>query len=221
MLGTVAWPFVRFLPRLEQRWEVARLVGKALCVLMRVRLRVVGEVPPPRTPVVIVANHRSFLDAAVLFLALPSPVVFVAGGDLARHRVFGPLLGSLGCVFVPSERRLSRASVHELTGRIAEPVRRGGALALFPEGGLVGEAGPRRFQLGAFLVAGDVGCPVVPVAIAGTAAMLAPGGRLPAPGSGSLEVRFLAPILPEGAGWEAARRLAGRARQAIAGSLGS
>lgn len=89
----------------------------------------------------------------------------------------------------------------------------GGRLVFFPEGGLSPEPGVRRFQLGAFVVASQVGLPVVPLAILGTREILPPNARLPR--RCDVEVRVGKAVDPTVPGWAAARDVASQARSAI------
>ena len=89
---------------------------------------------------------------------------------------------------------------------------------MFPEGGLTVTPKLRRFHLGAFVVAAETGCPVVPVGILGTRAILPAGRRLPRPGAMHLEVGES--LLPTGSGWEAAHQLADKAHDAVQELLG-
>jgi 1-acyl-sn-glycerol-3-phosphate acyltransferase len=174
---------------------------------------VTGAPPAPGRPGVIVANHESILDSFALVGAFTGPVVFVAGGDLASHPVTGPFLRRLGAVFVRVEEGVDRSAVRAVLAELGDVARAGGQLIFFPEGGLNPEPGLRRFQLGAFVVAGEVGCPVVPVAIVGTRTLLAPGARLPR--RSEVEVRFGAALKPEGTDWRSARDVARQARAEI------
>jgi 1-acyl-sn-glycerol-3-phosphate acyltransferase len=220
-MGLVAvpcWFLVLALPKLSWRRRVTWAAVHTLSIGLRIPLRVTGAVPAPGKPGVIVANHESILDSFALFGALPGPVVFVAGGDLATHPVTGPFLRRLGAAFVRIDEGMDRSSVRAVLAELGDVARAGDRPVFFPEGGLSVEPGLRRFQLGAFVVAGDAGCPVVPVAIAGTRQLLPPGARLPR--RSAVEVRFGPPLTATGPGWREAHVVARAAREAIAAMLG-
>jgi 1-acyl-sn-glycerol-3-phosphate acyltransferase len=166
---------------------------------------------------VIVANHQSYLDSFVLVTLFRDPVVFTAGGVLAGQRIAGPFLRRIGCIFVRLEAGAGRSSVRGVLSALASQVREGRRLVFFPEGGLADDPGLRRFQLGAFVVAGEAGCPVVPLAIVGTREMLPPGARLPR--RAALQVRVGQPIGPAGSGWPAAHQVARQAHDAVGALL--
>ena len=92
-------------------------------------------------------------------------------------------------------------------------MRSGRSVVLFPEGGLTVTPELRRFHLGAFLVAVRTGCPVVPVGIIGTRAILPAGRHLPH--RGPIRISVGQSLLPTGTDWKAAHQLAEEARQAV------
>jgi 1-acyl-sn-glycerol-3-phosphate acyltransferase len=67
--------------------------------------------------------------------------------------------------------------------------------------------------MGAFVVAAQSGVPVVPVAIAGTRALLSDGTWLPK--RGAVRVTVGEPVAPTGDDWNAALRLRDAAREHI------
>ena len=216
VMGAVAvpcWALVLALPKLTWRWRATWVAARLLCLALGISVEVRGELPARRTPCIIVANHASILDSFVLCAIFADPVVFVAGGDLARHRITGPFLRRLGCVFVRTEAEPGLSSVRAALTELAEAAREGARLVFFPEGSLSPEAGVRRFQLGAFVVASQVDRPVVPLAILGTREILPPNARLPR--RCHVEVRVGQAVEPTGPGWAAARDVAGQARSAI------
>lgn len=219
IFATPCWLLVVGLPKLPWRWRVTWATVHIFSVVLRIPVKVNGEVPEAGRPCVIVANHESILDSFALVAVFPQPVVFVAGGDLATHPVTGPFLRGLGAAFVRVEETMDRSAVRAVLGELADRARAGERLVFFPEGGLSPDPGLRRFQLGAFLVAGEVGCPVVPVALLGTRTLLAPAARLPR--RSDVEVAFAEALEPPQPGWRAAREVAGRARASIEALLRS
>jgi len=216
LLGTFLWPAVMVLPRLSWRWSLARAMGRLACGCLAIDFETRGVLVAPE-PSVYVANHASFLDACVLFVMFPTPVVFVAGGVLSRQRIVGPFLRRIGAVFVTTEVGHGRSNVEEALSKMEKVLRSGRSLVFFPEGGLEREPGLRRFHLGAFVVAVATGCPVIPVGIIGTREILPAGRRMLRPGALCLTVGQ--PIRPNGSDRKAARQLANLARAAIEGLL--
>jgi len=217
LLGTLVWPAVLILPKLSWRWKLTRATARLLCICLAIPFKTSG-VPLAGESCVYVANHSSFLDSFAIGLMSPEPVVFVAGGVLSHQRVVGPFLRRIGAVFVRSEGGKGRSSIESVLSMLEDVVRSGRSIVFFPEGGLTVTPGLRRFHLGAFVVAAETGCPVVPVGILGTRAILPAGRRLPQRGEIHLVVgESLRPI---GSGWKDAQQLAEQAREAIEGLLG-
>jgi 1-acyl-sn-glycerol-3-phosphate acyltransferase len=114
--------------RLPTRRAIPVAYHRAMCALLGVRVRVAGE-RLRRHPLLIVANHASWLDICVL-TAL-APVVFVAKREVASMPLFGLLARLQRSVFVDRERRLLTAAANaEIAARLTE----GDPVVLFAEG---------------------------------------------------------------------------------------
>ena len=121
---------------------------------------------PRRGPVILAANHRSFLDPFVIGCLTRRPVYYVAKKELFSHPVVGWLLNRLGAF--PIDRGAGDQQAMDTARLILE---RGDCVVIFPEGtrqrpGPLGS--PRR---GVGRLALQTGAPVVPVAVIGTEAV--------------------------------------------------
>lgn len=143
---------------------------------------------------VVVANHASHADTAVLVAALPSTArpVFGAAADYwfdvpVRRFIATSLIGILPV------RRSGDGNYDALLAAAGPALRAGRTVVIYPEGtrstdGIIGE-----FRSGAVRLARDCGVPIVPVAIVGTVDVLPKDGHFsPAP----MEVRLGAPVDP-------------------------
>jgi 1-acyl-sn-glycerol-3-phosphate acyltransferase len=145
---------------------VVRAVLQPFCRVY-FRLRRLGTEHIPRSgPVILAANHRSFLDPFVIGMLTPRPVYYVAKKELFAHPVVGWLLSRLGAF--PIDRGAGDQQAMDTARRILE---RGDCVVIFPEGtrkrpGPLGV--PRR---GVGRLALQTGAPVVPVAVFGTEAI--------------------------------------------------
>lgn len=202
---------VSLLPRQAWRRAAARRGVIALLRITGTPLAVHGRERLPRDrPVVIVANHASYLDSFALTAVLPASCTFVAGEIFGRKPVIGFVLRRLGVEFV--ERARHEQAVADAQ-RIARKSAGGETFVFFPEGGLSTTPGLRPFHLGAFVVAATTGRPVVPVAIAGTRWMLPPGAPVVRPGM--IHITLLDPIGPAGSTWDDAVALQRTVRASI------
>ncbi len=96
--------------------------------LMGARLRVHG-VPPRSGPLLIAANHVSWID--IIAIGATVPCYFIAKRDVRSWPVFGPLARLLQTCFVDRERRSAVGPVRQ---EMMERFDDGHILVLFPEG---------------------------------------------------------------------------------------
>ena len=172
-------------PRRSWRFAIVRRALRLVAALAGVRLTVTGEALQMSDGAVVVANHPSWIDGAVLASVLPGTPVFVVGGELAHHFWSGPFLRRLGVEFV---QRASHEEGAADTRRIIAAARRGETVVIFPEGHLSRVPGLRAFRLGAFLTAVEARVPVIPIVLGGTRSLLPPGHRLPRRGAVTVDI---------------------------------
>jgi 1-acyl-sn-glycerol-3-phosphate acyltransferase len=204
------------LPRLAWRRRAATVLARAFVAASGLPVQASGTEHFPATgPLIVVANHASYVDGPLLITCLPVRCNFVAKRELAGSPAVGLLLRGIGTRFV--ERFDVEASVEaaqELKGRATQ----GESLAFFAEGTFRRESGLREFHLGAFVAAVSAGIPVVPVALRGTRSVLRDGQWLPR--RSLIQIIVMPPLLPDGRDWTAALRLRERTRAAILGACG-
>jgi 1-acyl-sn-glycerol-3-phosphate acyltransferase len=130
MLTLVLMPVQAVLLRANRRW--ARLFPhwyhRTVCRLLGIRLAIEGRIVPDR-PVLVVANHTSWLDIPVL--SAVAPVSFVAKREVASWPFVGALARLQRSVFVDRTRR---TRVVDTTSEIVERLGEGDAIVLFAEG---------------------------------------------------------------------------------------
>ncbi len=124
-LIVLQWTMVTL--RLPGRRRVAMAHYRALCRLLRVRLQVNGA-PNGDGPLLIVANHASWVDIPAI--ASIMPLVFVAKREVRGWPLVGTAAALLDTIFVDRERRQQTAGVNaQIAGRMAN----GDAVVLFAE----------------------------------------------------------------------------------------
>jgi len=149
-------------------WLARRAWSPSALWLAGVRVEVGGRELMPSGPAIYVSNHESALDVWALFCAIPRNLRFVAKSELFRIPVFGWYLRLAR--FVEVNRR-DRAQAVAALRRGARIVQGGLSLVVFPEGTRSPDARIQPFKKGPFVLAMEAGVPVVPVAIAGAAAL--------------------------------------------------
>ena len=108
--------------------KVAQLWQRFVCSLMGVRIVVTGA-PAAERPLLLLANHVSWLDISVL--AAVAPVSFIAKREIAGWPVVGFLAKAQRSVFVDRTRRhATGAHAAEVAGRLSK----GDIIVLFAEG---------------------------------------------------------------------------------------
>jgi 1-acyl-sn-glycerol-3-phosphate acyltransferase len=114
--------------RLPTRRILPLLYHRIVLALIGVRVRVIGTLSPAR-PLLIVANHVSWLDICVLGSCLP--LCFVAKAEVARWPGVGLLARLQRTIFVD---RTSRTATGKVAREMAARMNDGDPVVLFAEG---------------------------------------------------------------------------------------
>lgn len=118
---------------------------------------------PKKGPVILAANHRSFLDPFIVGMCIRRPVYFVAKKELFERRWQGWILNALGAF------PIKRGESDEESMATAKAVLdRGDALVIFPEGTRHRKGPLGRPKRGVGRLALETGAPVIPIAMIGT-----------------------------------------------------
>lgn len=150
-----------FGPRLRDRLlqPVARHWFRLVLRVMGVRQHVSGT--PADGPVLVAANHVSWLDIVVLGSHLGS--CFVSKSEVAAWPLVGWLARQGGTLFIHRGRHDSAERIaHDMTGRLL----RGHRVLFFPEGTTSDGMSVKRFKNRLFQPAVQINAPVQPVALA-------------------------------------------------------
>ncbi|WP_084499896.1 lysophospholipid acyltransferase family protein [Brevibacterium album] len=162
-------------------WFLKRvLVGPLVRLLFRPWARGVDNVPDSG-PVILAANHLSFMDSVFVPLALRRPVVYLAKDEYFRRpgvrgaltRRFFEMTGQL-----PMDRAGGAGSEASL-GLGEDVLESGSVLGIYPEGTRSPDGRLHRGHTGVARLALATGAPVVPVAVVGTDRLRPAGARLP------------------------------------------
>ena len=156
-LMVVRWRF----PHFSAPQKSARIQAWALDLLALLAIEVeVKGVPPAPGPVLLVANHISWLDI-VLMLAT-CHCRFVAKSEIARWPVLGLLTRAAGTLFIARD---SPRDALRVVHHMAEELKSGAILAVFPEGTTSNGLQLLPFHANLFQAAISANAPVQPVAL--------------------------------------------------------
>ena len=125
-LATIVFVF----PRLDipQRNERVQAWARRMLGVLGIGLQLHGQ-PPLRGPVLLVANHISWLDILVMHAARHCR--FVSKADVRRWPLIGRLATGAGTLYVERE---SRRDAMRVVHQMASALQAGDILAVFPEG---------------------------------------------------------------------------------------
>ncbi|MFI6370777.1 lysophospholipid acyltransferase family protein [Streptomyces sp. NPDC050546] len=154
LAGIVLTPFGARIPAsLVRRWcrWIVRAAG--------VQVRITGATAPTGG-LLLVANHISWLD--IPLLAAVRPARMLAKTEVRRWPVAGPLAARGGVLFIDRDRLRALPGT---VARIAEVLREGRAVGVFPEGSTWCGRSQGIFRRAVFQAALDAGAAVQPVRI--------------------------------------------------------
>ena len=143
-------------------WMVRAVLQPFFLIYFRME-RIGREHLPQDGPVIIAANHRSFLDPFVIATMARRPLYYVAKKELFARRWQAWLLNSLGAF--PVDRGNADQSMVETARAI---LARGDSVLIFPEGTRTRPGSLGKPKRGVGRLALETGVPVIPVAVIGT-----------------------------------------------------
>lgn len=160
--GLAGWCTIRFrFPRLNQAQREAEVQAWAtrLLRILGIALRVEGR-PAPQGPMLLVSNHMSWLDILVMHAARYCR--FVSKSDVKRWPLIGPLATGAGTLYIEREKRRDAMRV---VHHMAESLRAGEIVAVFPEGTTGDGTQVLPFHANLIQAAISADAPVQPVAL--------------------------------------------------------
>lgn len=141
---------------------ISRFITKnwaRFCLLiLNIKVNFSGQAPERR--VILMANHRSYIDIFLVFSRYPASIV--AKKELGRWPIIGWSVRLARMILVD---RSSKSSLIATMRAIKAEIDRGGGVILFPEGGIKTESLTATFKHGSFKIAQTTGTPIVPAAI--------------------------------------------------------
>jgi 1-acyl-sn-glycerol-3-phosphate acyltransferase len=215
LASVLGYPLARLQGSPALLYVLARLGARAACRLAGIRIEIEGlEHIRDHRNLVLMPNHVSNLDAAILFGHIRLPFKAVAKRELFSFPFVHYCLRYAG--FIDVDRRDPGQSRTAMT-RAAASLKAGNCFIIFPEGtrSLNGELG--EFRKGAFVVAIEAGSRIAPVAVLG-AEKLMPRGRFVIQ-PGTVRIRVLDPVDAASYSYQDRDRLVAEVRGRIAAAL--
>jgi 1-acyl-sn-glycerol-3-phosphate acyltransferase len=136
---------------------------------------------PGTGPVILAANHLSFVDSMIIPIVVPRRVYFLAKAEYfegtgvrgALSRWFFTGMGN-----IPVRRGQGR-SARDSLDTVIKVLEDGGAFGIYPEGTRSLDGMLHRGRTGVARIALESGAPVVPIGLVGTDKVMAVGRKLP------------------------------------------
>ena len=155
------WTIRRHFPQMDDAARGQRVQAWSLQVLqvMGITLRVHGT-PPAQGPLLLVANHISWLDIAVIHAA--GYCRFVSKSDVKHWPIVGTLATGAGTLYIERE---SRRDAMRVVHHMAERLRAGEVVAVFPEGTTGDGSAMLPFHANLLQAAISANVPVLPLAL--------------------------------------------------------
>ena len=125
-LWVVTLQFPRLTP--EQQYIRVQVWSQQLLACLGISLRVLGQ-PPVGGPVMLVANHISWLDIPVMHAA--RHCCFISKSDVQGWPLIGTLATAAGTLYI---ERSSRRDAMRMVRTMQEALQRNEVLGVFPEG---------------------------------------------------------------------------------------
>jgi 1-acyl-sn-glycerol-3-phosphate acyltransferase len=164
-------------------------LGPLLRLVYRPKARGLGNLPA-EGPVILASNHISFVDSLFIPLAIKRPVVFLGKSDYfdkGRTRWFFKSVN-----VIPVKREGGTAGEAAIQAGV-RALKDAAVVGIYPEGTRSPDGRLYRGKTGVARMAILAGCPVVPVAVIGTADVMPLDAKMPRP-RGRVTVAFGRPL---------------------------
>ena len=165
----------------------------------------------PRTALIFMPNHISFLDGPLLEMLIPGAARVVLKKSVLRIPVVGLAMRFVG--FVPVDRKGAEGGKRSIARAVRMIREQGYSFLIFPEGTRSRDGKLQPLRRGGFFLALETGAPIVPVTIQGTFELMPKGQKYAR--KGTARVIFHKPIPVIGYTVETMAVLMGKVRDTI------
>ena len=168
----IEWIIGKFNPMAKEisSLRIAQAVFRFILWVAGVKLTVIGEENVPTdVPVLYIGNHRSFFDVPLTYPRCPIRTGYIAKKEMEKVPLLSTWMKRLHCLFL--DRNDLKQGLKTILTAI-EKVKSGISICIFPEGTRnknEDELDMLPFHEGSFKIAAKANCPIIPMAISGSA----------------------------------------------------
>lgn len=168
-----------------------------VCLFMSgTKITVIGEENVPKDQAVLyIANHKSYFDILLTYVRVPRPTGYVAKKEMLKYPLLRDWMKNLHCKFL--DREDMKAGLKMILDAI-EDVKNGVSICIFPEGTRNPNEDPLQmlpFKEGSLKIAEKSGCPIIPIALTGSADIFE--NHMPKVKKAHVIIEYGKPILPQ------------------------
>lgn len=147
---------------------------------------------PKDQAVLYIANHNSYFDILLTYSQCPGLTGYVAKAEMLKYPLLRDWMKRLYCLFL--DRTDMRAGLQTILTGI-DYIKNGISICIFPEGTRSRDGKMHPFKEGSMKMASRTGCPIIPIAISGSAEIFE--NHMPRIKPCRVIVEYGAPIYPK------------------------
>lgn len=191
----VEWIISRWNPRFRDI-SCLRMVQAAFKLILWVtgaKITYIGREQVPKDQAVLyIVNHNSYFDILLTYSQCPNLTGYVAKAEMLKAPLLRDWMKRLYCLFL--DRTDIRAGMQTILTGI-EYIKKGISICIFPEGTRSKDGKMQPFHEGSMKMASKTGCPIIPIAISGSADIWE--NHMPRIKPCKVTVEYGAPIYPK------------------------
>lgn len=162
------------------------IFSPVILAISMVRVKVKGLENVLNEPAIYAANHASQLDIPIICTSINRPMFFIGKVELKKIPILSQYMKIVGMIFV--DRKNRERSMASMRTAIQD-IQGGKSIAAFPEGTRTKTGELLPFKKGVFTISKEGRIPIVPIAVIGSAKVLASGSFFLRPAT--VEIRIL------------------------------
>lgn len=143
------------------------LWSRVALILFLCPIKVVGKehIPSDKGPYVVMANHQGAFDIFMMYGYLPILFRWVMKQELRKVPFMGKACATAGFIFVDDQ---NPGSIKQTMDSAREVLAQGTSIFIFPEGSRCLDGKMTRLKKGGFVMAYELGVPIIPITIDGS-----------------------------------------------------